>query len=204
MATAKQIAANRANSQKSTGPTSTAGKEQVSQNRTTHGLCGKFRVLPAESQEAYDALLAGLMEAEKPVDPAEVECVVRMAEHLWRAKRALRMQDSSFDMEPLTDGQKEAGIQLVGLNPIALEHAMRYHTLHDRAYQRAWKELAERRKQRQLAEIGFERKKHAEADQNANPRSTKSTWTRPSCAASSQNSNSATQSRPRCPPNCPP
>ena len=162
MATDKQIAANRANAQRSTGPSSPAGLEKSSQNRRTHGLCGNFGVLACEGQENYDALLAGLMQAEKPADPAEIECVVRMAEHLWRAKRALRMQDSSFNMEPRSDAQKAAGSQTVGLNPIALEHGMRYHTLHERAYQRAWKELSERRKQRQLAEIGFESQKRAE------------------------------------------
>ena len=165
MASAKQIAANRANSKKSTGPTSAAGKTVVSENRTTHGLCGQFSVLPCESQADYDALLAGFMESEQPANPAEKECVVRMAKHHWMANRALRMQDSSFTMEPRTGEQKEAGLHFVALTPIPLQHAMRYYSLHDRAYQRAWKELSERRKQRQLAEIGFERKKHAEADQ---------------------------------------
>ena len=81
MATAKQIAANRANSQKSTGPTTTEGKQKVSQNRTTHGLCGNFRVLPAENQEHYDALLAGFMESEQPANPAEVECFAIRTTH---------------------------------------------------------------------------------------------------------------------------
>ena len=165
MATAKQIAANRANSQKSTGAISEAGKRTVSQNRTTHGLCGQFRVLACENQADYDALLVGLTEAEQPANAAEVECVVRMAKHTWLANRALRMQDSSFTIEPRTDRQKEAGIHPFALNPIPLEHAMRYHTLHDRAYHRACQELMQRRKQRQLTEIGFERKEQAEADQ---------------------------------------
>ena len=46
-----------------------------------------------------------------------------------------------------------------------METAIRYHIMHDRAYQRAEKQLMERRKQRQSAEIGFERKKALEADE---------------------------------------
>ena len=53
----RKLAANRANAQKSTGPTSVSGVATSSQNRRTHGLCGKFVVLPNESQELFDELL---------------------------------------------------------------------------------------------------------------------------------------------------
>jgi hypothetical protein len=42
MATEKQIAANRANAAKSTGPRSKAGKKRVSRNAVTHGLNVKY------------------------------------------------------------------------------------------------------------------------------------------------------------------
>jgi hypothetical protein len=42
MATDKQLAANRANATKSTGPRSVAGKKRVSQNAVTHGLMIKY------------------------------------------------------------------------------------------------------------------------------------------------------------------
>jgi hypothetical protein len=42
MATDKQIAANRANAAKSTGPRSTAGKKRISRNAVTHGLTSKY------------------------------------------------------------------------------------------------------------------------------------------------------------------
>ncbi|MBV8070519.1 MAG: hypothetical protein JO270_11475, partial [Acidobacteriaceae bacterium] len=81
MATAKQIAANRRNAQKSCGPKSPETKEIVSQNRTTHGLCGKFAVLACENQGNFDKLLAAMTEAEQPANASEVELVVKMAEH---------------------------------------------------------------------------------------------------------------------------
>ena len=164
MATAKQVAANRRNAQKSPGPQSPEAKAKVAQNRTVHGLCGKFRVLPFESQEKFDTLLDALIEAEKPADASEVELVVKMAEHTWLARRALRAQDGCFTMEPKTEAQELSGETPVGIDP-RFERYVRYHAAQDRAYRRASQELMERRKQRQLAEIGIERKKHAAAEE---------------------------------------
>jgi hypothetical protein len=164
MATAKQIAANRRNAQKSTGPTSAAGREKASQNRRTHGLCGKFKVLSCESQERFDEHLAAFREAEKPMDAVEDNLVLKMARHAWCAERALHMQDDSFEPEEVDDDEAEAGIKRMALDPVRLNLAMRYHSLHDRAYRRAAQDLADRRRQRHLAEIGSERKKQAEAE----------------------------------------
>ena len=161
--TEKQLEANRLNAEHSTGPITPEGKAKVSQNRISHGLCGRFRVLPCESQEQFDALVTALIEAEQPANAAEHELVVKMAQHSWRASRALRLQDACFEMEELDEEEEAEGLRGINVNPINLQTSMRYHTLHDRAYQRAAKELMERRKQRQLAEIGFERKQAAEA-----------------------------------------
>ncbi|MGH9653974.1 MAG: hypothetical protein ACRD6B_11000 [Bryobacteraceae bacterium] len=47
-----------------------------------------------------------------------------------------------------------------------LELYMRYHTAHDRAYQRASAALQKRKKARELAEIGFASQKRAEAEES--------------------------------------
>jgi len=164
MATAKQIAANRRNAQESCGPKSAETKAKVSENRRTHGLCGKFTVLAWENQQRFDELLAAFIEAEQPAGAPELELVVKMAEHSWLARRALRLQDSCFEVQEPSQHDLETNQRGLSVNPLNLETAMRYHTLHDRAYRRAAQELLERRKQRQLAEIGFERKKQAEAE----------------------------------------
>jgi hypothetical protein len=164
MPTAKQIQANRRNAQKSTGPTSPAGRATVSQNAVRHGLAGSFRVLPCESQEMYDRFLNQLIEDEKPVGLAEVELVKKMAEHTWLAKRALRFQERMFVVSEQTPEHKAADGFEVGIRP-ELERFIRYHTTHDRAYQRASKELRERQKERRLAEIGFAREKRAQAEE---------------------------------------
>ena len=166
MATPKQIAANRRNAQKSTGPQSAETKAKVSQNSVRHGLCGRFRVLPElEKQEEFDAFLNRLIEDEQPVGQAEIELVVKMAEHTWLAKRALRMQNLCFVLMPKTPEQAKSREIPVGIDR-NLESYIRYHAAHDRAYQRASAELQKRKKARHLAEIGFASQKRAEAEES--------------------------------------
>jgi hypothetical protein len=162
-ATPKQIAANRRNAQKSTGPQSAEAKATVSQNSTKHGLCGRFRVLEEiEKQEDYDTLLARLIEDEQPVGQAEEELVVKMAKHTWLASRALRFQDACFSPQPKTPAQARNSEVPVNINQ-SLERCIRYHASHDRAYQRASAELQKRKRARQLAEIGFASQKRQQA-----------------------------------------
>jgi hypothetical protein len=159
----RQLAANRANAKKSTGPRSEAGKEKVSQNAIQHGLTGSFRVLEGESQNKFDNLFTQLLKDEQAVGAAEVELVRTMAEHIWCSRRASRIQEACFwtnrTPEQLANQQVE-----VRVNP-ELERFVRYQAAHDRAYQRASKELQERRKQRMKAEIGFASHKRAEAEE---------------------------------------
>ena len=60
MATPAQIAANLANSQKSTGPKSADGKARSSRNSFKHGLYSKHLVLPNEDPAELDQLRASL------------------------------------------------------------------------------------------------------------------------------------------------
>ncbi|HEX7363050.1 MAG TPA: hypothetical protein VF283_21385 [Bryobacteraceae bacterium] len=167
MATPKQIAANRRNAEKSTGPKSAETKAKVAQNGVKHGLCGRFRVLPElEKQEDYDALLNQLMEDEQSVGQAEIELVVEMAEHTWLSNRALRFQNQCFALEPKSPEQVKKGEIPVGVDLTYLEYYVRYHAAQDRAYQRASAELQKRKKARQLAEIGFASQKRAQAEQS--------------------------------------
>jgi hypothetical protein len=59
MASEKQIAANRANAKKSTGPTTAAGKLKSSRNAYRHGLSGPL--LPDPTTSAQVASIAGLL-----------------------------------------------------------------------------------------------------------------------------------------------
>ncbi|MGH9343078.1 MAG: hypothetical protein ACRD19_04885, partial [Terriglobia bacterium] len=132
---------NRRKAQESCGPpkgsnVSVETKAKVAQNGVKHGLCAKFRVLKeVEKQENYDAFLNQLIEDEQPVGEAEIELVAKMAEHTWLAKRAPRMQNECFELEPKTPEQAKKGDIPVSLDCRQLECYVRYHTAHDRAYQ---------------------------------------------------------------------
>ncbi|MBV9613636.1 MAG: hypothetical protein JO091_14270 [Acidobacteriaceae bacterium] len=165
MATANQIAANRRNAQKSTGPKTAEGKATVSQNRTVHGLCGRFEVITEiESQEDFDTLLEHFLAENKPNGHTQRELVVKMAQATWLSHRAVRTQNHSFIPQPRTPEQIKNGDIPVRIAD-ELEHFTRYQAAQDRAYQRAAAELARLKKEERLAEIGFERQKRAEAEE---------------------------------------
>src|SRR5258708_4619747 len=84
-----RIAANRANSQRSTGPTSAEGKAVSRLNGVTHGMACKLPVvLPGEDPEEFRgevALWARQLGAETDAERAQVEAAVSTR---WRMRRA--------------------------------------------------------------------------------------------------------------------
>ena len=92
----KQIAANRKNAQKSTGPTSPEGKKRVSRNALKHGLLAKEVVIlegdGAENPAEFDALLADLVDEFQPQGVVEETLVERIATCYWRLRRAQRYE----------------------------------------------------------------------------------------------------------------
>jgi hypothetical protein len=87
MATPAQVAANQANSQKSTGPTSQKGKARSSRNSFKHGLYSKELVLPNEDPAELDQLRASLRTEHQPINTTEDMLVNDLAENFWRLRR---------------------------------------------------------------------------------------------------------------------
>lgn len=94
--TDKQIAANRKNTAKSTGPTTESGKAIAARNSLKHGLLAKEIVISAgegaESKEQFDALLADLHTQFSPQGPLEKMLVEKIAVAYWRLRRAHRFE----------------------------------------------------------------------------------------------------------------
>jgi hypothetical protein len=63
------------------------------------GVCGQFTVLPTESQEEFDSLVASLVEEHQPATPTEAMLVDMLAQHFWVSRRAQRLQDASLENE---------------------------------------------------------------------------------------------------------
>jgi hypothetical protein len=152
-----KLLANRSNAQLSTGAITPEGKAVVSQNATRHGLTGQFKVLPNESQEDFDQLLAAFLRDEAPADQEEIEMVHFMAEATWLSRRSIRLQDQAIILieNGTPEGRKE------GHRNLALY--LRYMTTHDRAYSRYAAELRKRRNERRKTERGFVSQRHREA-----------------------------------------
>ena len=102
MATEKQIAANRKNARKSTGPKSQEGKGIARLNATKHGLRAKEILLPDEEPEQFLALCNDLADQYCPQGILELTIVKRIAECLWRINRAARIESAVFS-EQLND-----------------------------------------------------------------------------------------------------
>jgi len=97
MTSNEQFAANQANSQLSTGPRTEEGKTRSSQNSLKHGVFAKTIVLPGESQEEFDTLLAGLHKDHSPVGETESNLVRGLAEIQWRLNRLRRYEAAATD-----------------------------------------------------------------------------------------------------------
>jgi hypothetical protein len=156
MATANQIAANRENSKKSSGPKTAEGKAKSCLNHLSHGFTSNTaRLIPGENEEEFKALLADLMDEYQPATPTEQILVEKMCQNQWLSGRAFRLQSDAFSCKggyfPKTTITKDLGVLI------------RYQTSAERAFHQAHKELVTAQKQREKSEIDFESQGAAQA-----------------------------------------
>jgi hypothetical protein len=86
----KQLAANRRNAQRSTGPRTLEGKKNASMNNCKHGMFSTKEVLPCESQAEYDERKAALTAVLKPRDAVEEILVDHVFTSDWLVRRGRR------------------------------------------------------------------------------------------------------------------
>jgi hypothetical protein len=109
MATEKQIAANRANAQLSTGPKTEAGRAASSHNATTHSLTAKGLIILPGHEADFAQLEAGLRASLQPDTPLQEVFFKRIVDCAWKLERCrFAEQDIStsygFNIhEPLSD-----------------------------------------------------------------------------------------------------
>ncbi len=105
MPTDKQIHANRENALHSTGPRTPEGKARSAANRTSHALTGRHAILPTESVEDFDNLLASLREEWDPQTETENQQVELIGHNWWRLLRIARLENDAFT-RPLETRQR--------------------------------------------------------------------------------------------------
>jgi hypothetical protein len=103
MASEKQIAANRRNAQKSTGPRTPEGKARVCLNALRHGLSARVVVLPDENAEEFHQLCDDLETEWQPQGRTEQYLLEQMAVAQWKSARAERVEAALLQAEDLSD-----------------------------------------------------------------------------------------------------
>ena len=85
---AAQMAANQANSQKSTGPRTEEGKAKARFNARRHGLTGQFYCMSAEDEDAYRGFETGMLKELRPVGAYETQIAISIVQDHWRLNRS--------------------------------------------------------------------------------------------------------------------
>ena len=99
MASEAQIAANRLNAQKSTGPRTPQGKAAMRWNPLRHGLSAATVVLFYESEAEFEQFRQDLALDFEPVGAEECALVEQIATLRWRLRRASRAEAALVNAE---------------------------------------------------------------------------------------------------------
>jgi hypothetical protein len=104
-ACSRKAAANRENSQKSTGPKTDAGKARSSRNSVRHGLLAGAATLLAEPDREITALLTSYRSDFRPSSAHEDFLVNELAVTAWRLKQITRIETGlmAFQMQATYD-----------------------------------------------------------------------------------------------------
>lgn len=99
MASDRQIAANRRNAAKSTGPRTEDGKMRSRQNAVRHGLTAETVVPVLEDRDEYETFEAAIRADYRPQSAIEEQLVARIASLLWRLRRTTLMEAGLFEIQ---------------------------------------------------------------------------------------------------------
>ena len=99
MSTEKQIAANRENAKKSTGPRTSTGKRKSRRNAVRHGLTAETIIDVLEEAADYEALAAAIDADFRPATNFELQLIARLTSLLWRLRRATAIESGLLALE---------------------------------------------------------------------------------------------------------
>ena len=160
MASKAQIAANRRNAEKSTGPQSARGKAAIGRNALSHGLTAARIICFDESEADFAAFAEGLRAALEPADPVEAQLAERIALCAWRLRRAYRVEAELFNAFRKTQPQfhdTEIGT-VFDCATMQMAALARYETALDRALSQAQRLLERYQARRRAAVENYETK----------------------------------------------
>jgi hypothetical protein len=117
-ATGKQLAANRRNAEKSTGPATSAGKAKSSRNALKHGLLASEVVLDEESREEFERFRDGMSERLAPEGELEIMLAQRIIAAAWRLRRAGRIEQEMLEAMVATARNNRAPFEGLNIGPM--------------------------------------------------------------------------------------
>ena len=118
MTTDKQVVANRANAQSSTGPRTQAGKANSRANALKHGLSAAQLLIPGEDAREYDEFCALMVEEIAPGGHLEAALAHRLVENIWRLRRVPLLENAFFAWaEAQRRGEPEFDVLIDALSP---------------------------------------------------------------------------------------
>ena len=165
--TDRQLAANRANAQLSTGPTSPQGKAKASLNAVRSALTGRTVLLPTDDAAEYERYIRAYQDELKPVGQRESDLVQSIADSSWRLARipglemAIYAQGRIQFAESFNDHDASLRPGLIELHTLlAYEKQLRNLQLQEaRLHRRREKDIAELRRLHEERKQENERKR---------------------------------------------
>ena len=178
MTSSAQLAANRLNAQKSTGPNTPGGKARVARNALKHGVTAADLVLFDEIEAEFEQFRTGLVLDFGPSGAAESALVDRIAILAWRLRRAGRAEAALVNAE--AERRKESAALQTPKGGLRIDLSMifdrfthkmsaltRYEATIERQFNRAMATLERRQAKRRERETLGEREEQENGDRAA-------------------------------------
>ena len=135
------IAANRANSQLSTGPRTPEGKLHSSVNALRHGLTSKIVLLPEEDLAAYNNFKQGFFDDLKPKGVLEEQLAFTLVNTQWRLNRCRAFEESILATKSADPGDPQADATLVREQVESIARLSLYESRLNRTFQATLKQF---------------------------------------------------------------
>jgi hypothetical protein len=150
VASAAQIAANRRNAQRSTGPRTPEGKARSARNG--QGLVPPQLAPEGEELAEYKAFLQELYDDLLPIGLAEAAQVDRIAQGFWQSNRNVALEAGIFGADRERHGPERCLGDAFGANDAAFRHLLALERLAGRARHDGLRELMRLQAERRWAE----------------------------------------------------
>jgi len=137
--TKKQTEANRRNAQRSTGPTTDAGRARSSKNALKHGLTAKDVTLDGDEAKKFAAFRDDIIQKLAPVGALEEEFAQHAVLLIWRRRRVPSLEVT--EAYNFSDGTGALNPPLRDFMSDGFRNLMRYESSLDRTLQRTLREL---------------------------------------------------------------